>query len=196
MAPLPSLETAGSLDSAQRAVLLDIARSSIRHGFAHGSPIPVDPGGLPPELAEQRASFVTLHSLGQLRGCIGSVRPCRPLAEDIAGNAFSAAFEDWRFPPVTSQELRFLSIDVSILLPPEPIAFTSEADLLAQLQPGLDGLLIQGQWHQGLFLPAVWESLPDPADFLRQLKLKAGLGRQPATSLKAFRFRTESFGEG
>jgi len=196
MAPSPSLETAGTLDATRRAALLDIARASIRHGFACGNPLPVDPGGLLPELAEERAAFVTLHSLGHLRGCIGSVRPCRPLAEDIAGNAFSAAFEDWRFPPVTSPEFRFLQIDLSILLPPEPIAFLSEADLLAQLQPGLDGLLIQTRWHQGLFLPSVWEGLPDPAEFLHQLKLKAGLGRQPVTDLKAFRFRTESFGEG
>jgi len=177
-------------------MLLEIARASIRHGFAHARPLPVDPGGLSPELAAERASFVTLHSQGRLRGCIGSARAFRPLAEDIAANAFSSAFEDWRFPPVTSQELRFLSIDLSILTPPEPIAFTSEEDLAAQLEPGVDGLLIQTQWHRGLFLPSVWDSLPDPAEFLGQLKLKAGLRlRRPAIGLCAFRFRTECFGE-
>jgi hypothetical protein len=197
MAPSSSLERPGTLNPAQRAILLGIARASIRHGLAHDRPLPLDLAALPPELTAERAAFVTLHNQGHLRGCIGRTSACLPLAEDVAALAFAAAFRDPRFPPVTLGEFDDLAIELSLLSLPQPMSFGSEADLLAQLVPGVDGLIIQAPGHQGVFLPTVWASLPEPAEFLLRLKLKAGLAPKfPATEMNALRFHTESIREG
>jgi AmmeMemoRadiSam system protein A len=196
MAPSPSLEAQEVLGPEQRKLLLGIARASIRHGLAHGRPLPVDPDALPPELAAVRGAFVTLTRRGRLRGCVGRTRAFRPLGEDLADLAYGAAFQDSRFPPVTAGELADLEIHVSLLTVPEPVAFTCDADLMAQLVPGQDGLILESALHLGVFLPSVWESLPDPMDFLGRLKVKAGLPeRRPVEGLRAYRFRTESIGE-
>jgi len=196
MALSPSLEATGVLGPEQRSLLLGIARASIRHGLAHGRPLPVDPDALAPELAAVRGAFVTLTRQGRLRGCVGRTRPFRPLGEDLADLAFGAAFQDPRFPPVTAGELGDLEIHLSLLTVPEPLAFTSDADLMAQLVPGEDGLILESPRHQGVFLPSVWESLPEPMDFLGRLKAKAGLPeRRPVEGLRAYRFRTESIRE-
>lgn len=110
-----------------------------------------------------------------MRGCIGSPKAHRPLIKDLANNAFAAAFEDNRFPKLTAEERRELALSISLLSPPEPLSFTSEADLLDALRPGIDGLIIDSDGHRALFLPQVWESLPEPRRFLGQLKSKAGL---------------------
>jgi len=139
-----------------------------------------------------RATFVTLQKQGELRGCIGRLEAARPLAEDIAGNAYSAAFEDPRFQPLHESELDGLEIHLSLLTPSEPLAFTSEQDLLDQLRPGEDGLILAEGSRRGTFLPSVWEQLTTPRQFLEHLKLKAGL---PASywsnSIKAWRYRAE-----
>lgn len=191
-----SSEGHSSLSPSNQRLLLGIARASIRHGLAKGEPVPVDLENLAPELAVERATFVTLTLQGELRGCIGCLRAYRPLAEDIAANAFAAAFRDARFPPVTAGEMDSLELHLSLLTEPEPMAFESEADLLAQLVPGVDGLILEEGPRRGTFLPSVWESLPEPEAFLRHLKLKAGLGGRPwSTAIKAYRYRTESIRE-
>jgi hypothetical protein len=196
MALLPSLELPSLLGPEERQRLLGIARASIRHGLAHGHPLPVDTDALPPALAEVRTSFVTLTLQGQLRGCIGRIRASRPLALDVADHAYAAAFQDGRFAPVTAGELDRLHIELSLLTVPEPLASAGDTGLMAQLVPGRDGLIIAGLGRQGVFLPSVWAGLPDPMAFLRHLKLKAGLpGDFPAERLEAFRFHTESMGE-
>jgi len=181
-----------SLSGEQQAYLMNLALASIRHGLKHGRPITVDLASLPPELKTIRATFVTLQIQGQLRGCIGRLEAGRPLAQDIAGNAYSAAFQDPRFPPLRESELEGLEIHLSLLTPAEPMEFTSEQDLLDQLQPGVDGLILAEGSRRGTFLPSVWEQLPTPNEFLAHLKLKAGL---PASywsdSLKVSRYRTE-----
>jgi len=173
-------------------LLLDTASASIRHGLAHGRPLPLDLEQYPPELLDPRPVFVTLERRGAVRGCVGRLHSSHPLIRDVADNAFNAAFQDSRFPPLEEPELEGLCLDVSVLEPPRPLRFSTEEDLLARLVPGRDGLIIQAGWAMALFLPAVWESLPDPAQFLRHLKLKAGLppvGLPPG--LEAQRFRTE-----
>jgi len=173
-------------------LLLDVAEASIRHGLAYGSPLPLELEDYPPDLLEKHATFVTLDRNGEVRGCVGKLQQLRPLVQEVAANAFSAAFLDDRFEPLAPAELEGLAITVSLLTPPEPIAFRSEADLLDQLVPGRDGLIIKAGWARALFLPAVWESLPDPAQFLGQLKRKAGLPvRGLPRGLKAARFFTE-----
>jgi len=130
---------------------------------------------LPSELKEERATFVTLTIAGALRGCIGMLEACRPLVEDVVENARAAAFGDPRFEPLSKEEFDQLEIHISVLSPPEEMNFSSEADLLAQIRPGEDGLILQEGGRRGTFLPSVWEELPDKELFLMHLKMKAGL---------------------
>jgi len=162
-------------NESQRNFLLKTARESILHGIETGRPLPVHLDEYDPVLCEQGASFVTLQINDQLRGCIGSLEAYRPLIEDVAENAFAAAFKDPRFPPVNEQEYDQLHYHLSILDKPEPVEFSSEADLLAKIRPGIDGLILQDKGYRGTFLPSVWESLPEPVLFLSHLKQKAGL---------------------
>ena len=130
-----------------------------------------------------------------MRGCIGKARPCRPLAVDVAENAYAAAFEDGRFPPLAAANLDPLDIEVSVLGGFEPLTASDEADLLRQLRPGHDGLILEFGAARGLFLPGVWSVLPEPGDFVAQLKLKAGLERDfwsPRLTLQRFATATVS----
>ncbi len=121
------------------------------------------------------ASFVTLTQRGQLRGCIGSLEARRALYTDVQANAVAAALRDPRFPPLAAAELRITRVEVSLLSATEPLAFDNEADALAQLRPGVDGVLLEYGSLRSTFLPQVWDQLPEPKDFMSQLKRKAGL---------------------
>ena len=143
------------------------------------------------------ACFVTLKKLGNLRGCIGSIIAHRPLYEDIVQNAQNAAFKDPRFNPVTEDEVDFLSIDVSILSEPKQMSFVDEADLLRQIVPFKDGIIIKDGWHQAVYLPSVWEDLPDKQVFLKSLKVKAGMSPDHfSKNFEAYRFYTEYIEQG
>lgn len=157
------------------ATLVDIARRSIESGLSRGEPLTVDVTTVAEPLRHNGACFVTLTIDGDLRGCIGSPQAWRPLAQDVAENAWRTAFHDPRFPPLTAAEWPRVAVSLSVLTPPEPFPVADEADLIARLRPGVDGLILGDHGARGLFLPAVWESLPDPRDFVRQLKRKAGL---------------------
>jgi hypothetical protein len=121
------------------------------------------------------ATFVTLTQQGQLRGCIGSLEAHRALGHDVRENALAAAFRDPRFTPLATGEFEFTRVEVSLLTSPAPMSFADEADFMAQLRPGIDGIVFQYGRHRSTFLPQVWESLPDPNLFMQQLKRKAGL---------------------
>jgi len=156
-------------------ILLEIAAKSIDHGLEKDAPLKLSPEAFDPEITAAGASFVTLEIAGNLRGCIGSATAWRPLVEDVAENAFATAFRDNRFDPLNAVERKQLDLSLSILTPHQQMTFNSEDDLIAQLRPDEDGLVIaDGPW-KALFLPAVWESLSDPRDFLSHLKDKAGL---------------------
>lgn len=155
----------------QGPVLLDLARQAIAVRF--GLPKATTPGA--DWLRAPGATFVTLTQHGALRGCIGSLQAHRPLHEDVQANALAAAFRDPRFAPLQAEELDITRIEVSLLSPAQPIAFTSEADALTQLQPGEDGLIFEAGRYRSTFLPQVWEQLPTAELFLSQLKRKAGL---------------------
>jgi AmmeMemoRadiSam system protein A len=173
------------------AALLDIAEASIRHGLDHGAPFRVDLASHPATLAEHAATFVTLHIAGGLRGCIGSAHAWRALGADVAVNAFGAAFEDPRFDPVGRDEVDALDIDVSVLGPALPIPVESEAELIAALRPGRDGVILTEGARRGLFLPAVWASVVDAQDFIDHLKDKAGISKW-SRRVHAERFETRS----
>lgn len=157
--------------------LLRIARNAIGERFGHpAAPAPGTPEATNlAELAQPGASFVTLTQGGRLRGCIGSLEAHRPLAADVAANALAAAFDDSRFSPLVAEELARTRVEISLLTPAEPIAFTDEADAVARLRPGIDGVILTRGERRATFLPQVWESLPTPRHFFIQLKLKAGL---------------------
>jgi len=181
-------------NESQRHQLLQIAKASIKYGLEHGRPLPITPDDYDRDLQALRASFVTLKIDGQLRGCIGRLQAERPLVEDIAENAFSAAFRDPRFEPVTEQEYASLDYHISVLNDPVDLPVRSEAELIEKLAPGKDGLILEEGFHRGTFLPSVWESLPNPRDFVRHLKMKAGL---PASgwsdSYRVQRYHVEEF---
>lgn len=179
--------------AAERDRMLQAARTAITEGVA-GRRYRAAPTEFPSALRQPRASFVTLETLGELRGCIGSIEPRRPLIEDVIENAYAAAFHDPRFPPVTAAELDGLIVRLSVLSELVPLHFSSEDDLLAQLRPGIDGVVLTDGQRRGTFLPVVWQSLPDRREFWAQLKHKAGL---PASywspTLRVERYTTESF---
>ncbi|HYD64527.1 AmmeMemoRadiSam system protein B [Azospirillum sp.] len=191
-----SFEDAASarLAEGERAALKWVAKAGIERGLATGACPPVDATTFPVALQAWRAAFVTVNLDGNLRGCIGSLVPHQPLAVDVAHNAFKAAFSDPRFPPLTAEEAGRIDIHVSILSTPRLMAFKDEADLVARLRPGVDGLILESAGRRGLFLPSVWEKLPDPAQFVRHLKAKAGLPPDHwAADLRVWRYTTESF---
>lgn len=151
--------------------LLPIARASI--GTALGRSLVADEGA--PWLQESAACFVTLTQGGELRGCIGSLEARRSLLADVKANALAAAFHDPRFAPLTERELDYTQIEVSVLSAPQAFYVSDEADALMQLRPLVDGVVFEYGHHRSTFLPQVWEQLPKPAEFLAQLKRKAGL---------------------
>lgn len=153
------------------SVLLPLARAAIAREL--GRPQAADDTA--PWLRETGACFVTLTQQGGLRGCIGTLEAHRPLRDDVRANALAAAFRDPRFAPLSARELERTEVEVSLLSPMQPLQFGSEAEALAQLRPGADGLVFEYGGRRSTFLPQVWEQLPDAEDFMAQLKRKAGL---------------------
>lgn len=176
--------------------LVAVATTAIDHGLVRGAPPEVDVAAHSPPLRAERAAFVTLLDAdGALRGCVGSIEAERPLVADVSANAFAAAFQDPRFPPLVPAERPGLACKLSVLTPAEPIEFGDEAELLGRLEPGVDGVLVEAGACRATFLPAVWEQIPEPAAFWRTLKQKAGLDPDglPA-DLAVYRYRAESIG--
>lgn len=193
MVPMSSSDPV-AFDPAQRRQLLTLARQSIAHGLDQGGPLPVVPAEYP------RAQGAT----GGLRdptawgACAGASATWRP------SNPWCWTWRRTPSPPpsaipgfpLTRPELARLTIEISVLTPPQPLACTSEEALLRLLEPGRDGLILEDGAARGTFLPTVWESLPDPRDFLRHLKQKAGLPPDHwSERVRVERYRTESFSE-
>lgn len=182
------------LSENHRHSLKKLARASIEHGLNYGQPLQVDLATVADEFTEQRATFVTLEKQGKLRGCVGKLQAHRALAKDIAENSFAAAFSDSRFPSLSKSELDKISIHLSLLSPSEIIPCQSEAELIQQLRPNIDGLILDDGHYRATFLPSVWKSIPNPVDFIRHLKNKAGLPINDwSPKLLAYRYTTESF---
>ena len=167
--------------------LVGLARAGIASALGGGA-APRTSGA--PWLAEHRATFVTLTKDGDLRGCIGTLEAHRPLGVDVVENALAAAFRDPRFPQVSTRELDAIQVEVSLLSAPSAIEFEDHDDLVAQIVPGLDGLILGAEGRRGTFLPQVWESLPEPEQFLAHLKQKAGLSpTMPTRRCEVWRYR-------
>src|SRR5437660_846749 len=149
-----------------------------------------------PWLAQVGATFVTLARGGVLRGCIGSLQAQRPLGTDVAENAIAAAFRDPRFAAMTTAEWPDVRVEVSLLSAAKPLRFADEEDLLAQLRPGEDGVILEHEGRRATYLPQVWESISDKRQFLRELARKAGLPDDiRLTRCKLSRYRVTKWSE-
>jgi uncharacterized protein len=180
----------------QRRELLVLARESIAFALPRGAYQPFPDRLVDPALMHPGSSFVTLRIAETLRGCCGSIEATKPLAEDVWRAAWAAAFSDPRFPALTDREWEQVNLHISVLTPSESMWATSEGELLAQLRPHVDGLILELGAARATFLPAVWEQLPEPAQFVRQLKVKAGWAADFwSPQIRARRYRTECFGE-
>lgn len=173
-------------------LLLRLAREAIGDKLGFGGPL----SSSTPALHEHGATFVTLFHWGDLRGCIGTVSAWRPLGYDVRANAVAAAFQDPRFPPLTKGEFPGLAVEVSLLDAPQPMVAQDEAQALAQLRPGIDGVVLECGRHRATFLPQVWEQLPATREFLAALKRKAGLAeRYWGADVRLSRYQVRKFVE-
>jgi len=153
-------------------VLTGLARASITRSLSMSFNA-TNPNGA--WLDSPGAAFVTLTQDDRLRGCIGSLVAHRALRDDVIANARAAAFDDPRFMPLQADELAHTRIEVSVLSVPAPMSFSSRADALAKLRPGIDGVILSAARRRATFLPQVWDELPEPASFIAHLFRKAGL---------------------
>lgn len=184
------------MNDSQRRELLSLARQSIQEGIAQGrrTPCPEVPADRVPPVV--RSTFVTLRIGAELRGCCGSIDAHRRLAEDVWSNAWASAFADPRFPGLKAEEYPRLDVHISVLGELEPLDIADEASLLTMLRPDVDGLVLEMGAVRSTFLPAVWEQIKDPAQFVRELKLKAGWrGDFWSPRIRVWRYTAESFGE-
>lgn len=162
--PLPFPPDAGH-------VLLPLARAAIAAEFGAGGATREDQ----PWLRRQGACFITLTHNDKLRGCMGTLRAHRALADDVKANAVAAAFRDPRFAPLTAGELSAIALEISVLSMLQPMSFLDEPDALRQLRANVDGVVFEYGHHSSTFLPQVWEDFTEPSEFLAHLKYKAGL---------------------
>ncbi|PRP94472.1 hypothetical protein ENSA5_40910 [Enhygromyxa salina] len=174
------------------ALILAIARGAVDERFGATKML------IPPRawLDEHAATFVTIHRAEQLHGCIGSLEARRSLREDVRHNAVMAAFNDPRTRALRADELELMRVSVSVLGLRSPLEVANEADARQQLRPHVDGLVLTCKGKRGVFLPQVWESLPEPGAFLDSLKRKAGLRASFwSPDLKLERFSVRKFEE-
>lgn len=164
-------------DDAKKKVLLNLARESIAQALGGSAHIDVDKMiKQNPWLQEKGAAFVTLNTKeGALRGCIGSLVAHRKLYEDVIANAQSAALHDPRFVALSKGELDNIKVEVSLLTPAKPLAYSSIEDLKSKINVGQDGVVLKQGQYQATFLPQVWEQLPSFELFFKYLCKKAGL---------------------
>jgi len=176
------------------ALLPAIARAIITKQLGIAATLPKTADN--PWLNDPAATFVTLKQGGELRGCIGSLKARYSLMDDLQNNAIAAAFHDPRFSPLSEDELGQVQIEVSILSSPEKIEFVSEADLLSQLKPHVDGVIFNCGNYRSTFLPQVWGQLPSPELFMSHLKQKAGLAADFwSDEVLIYRYSVEKFTE-
>jgi MEMO1 family protein len=180
------------LNENDKELLFDVINKSIKQGLETGSAYEPDTENYAEHLKNNYAVFITLKLNGQLRGCIGTTEANMPLINAAAHYAYAAAFSDPRFNPLTADEYNQIDISLSILTPASSLSFKDEQDLLNQLRPNIDGLIISKNNARATFLPVVWESIKDKRQFLDELKRKAGINRTDSPD-KAWRYTAEYY---
>lgn len=186
-----------ALEVEDRRTLLMLARSAIDRGVAGRPQAPRDSTAFSEALREKGACFVTLTISGALRGCIGSLEATRALALDVEEHALDAAVNDYRFPPVTPEEVPRLHIELSVLSAPIPLDYCSRDDLLRKLRPGIDGVILESGQRRATFLPQVWDKVPSTVEFLGLLCEKLGVRADAwqRGGLRVSTYQVESFEE-
>ena len=185
-----------TLEHPQRTRLLALARQSIEQGLLEQRWVAMPQVGLPEILQQHRGSFVTLRIGKQLRGCCGNLIANRPIGEDVWRNAWASAFADPRFSPLEHEEWPDAHVHISVLSPLETVTVSDQAELVAMLRPGIDGLVLERGEERATFLPDVWEQVPEPVEFVLHLMKKAGWSTDSwSAEIKVQRYTTESFGE-
>lgn len=171
--------------------LIQIVHTSLRKAVEDHKKHSPSRQSYPEDVFDRGASFITLYKNGELRGCIGSILPTISIAQDIADNTYAAALEDKRFSPVRIEELSEITYTISLLSGFEEIRYHDEKDLLQKIIENIDGIVIRDGNRQGVFLPSVWEQLPDKEEFFKHLKIKAGMNPNYWNNrIKVYRFRT------
>lgn len=143
---------------------------------------------IPEKLKQWHACFVTIKKNGELRGCIGTIIPHNTLYNSIIENAIGAAVRDPRFPPVTKEELKDLTYEVTVLSEPKEITYKTTEDLLNQIKN--KGVIIKKSFFTAVYLPQVWEHFSSPEDFISSLCRKAGL---PSDEWKNLNLKVQVF---
>lgn len=164
------------IKKSDKIFLLKLARKTIQQKNKGGILSSEEINKMSPVLKENRGCFVTLTKKNHdLRGCIGYILPIASLYKAVIDNAYSAAFSDPRFPPVSANEIDDLHLEISVLTVPEKLDYNGKSDLLKKLEPLKDGVILKKGFYSATFLPQVWEQLPGKEDFLGHLCIKAGL---------------------
>ena len=182
----------------EKRILLKLARLSIELAASH-HPLPaLALSEYSAQLRQEGASFVTLTQYGDLRGCIGALEPYQPLVQDVCEHAAAAAMDDYRFTPVSPEEVTHLVIEISRLTTPQPLLYQQPVELLTCLKPDVDGVILSDGMRRATFLPQVWEKLPDPTAFLSHLCQKMGAPSNlwQRKILQVFTYQVEEFEEG
>jgi AmmeMemoRadiSam system protein A len=185
------------LSGEEKQLLLETARNAIRRELDKEEKIPLMMDEYSPKLRENGACFITIKKNGVLRGCVGSIEAVQPLIQDVRERAVAAAFQDYRFPPLTLPEFDEIRIEISRLTPPRKLNYQDPEDLINKLRPRIDGVILRYQTHRGTFLPQVWEQLPSPELFLKRLCLKMGLDQSVwrSAKLQVETYQVEKFQE-
>ncbi|HCP32699.1 TPA: AmmeMemoRadiSam system protein A [Candidatus Acetothermia bacterium] len=164
-----------SLFESEQVYLLQLARRHLEAVLSGGSPMVVDSSHVSKRLNQHAACFVSLFKGEQLRGCmIDDFQSHEPLVKNVRRNAVLAATGDERFSPVTIGELDAIRIEISVLDVPQVLKFEGPDDLLEKLHPGADGVVLTTEAALSTYLPHIWETYPDPAEFLSHLCEKQG----------------------
>ena len=174
-APTTPVEDDRAMLQRQGTAIFRAAAQSVGYSIKNGKPPKLDLSNFPAVLHENRATFITINKNGQLRGCIGTIQAHQPLIADVVENAYKAAMKDPRFPPIQEDETAQLELSISLLSRFTEMSFSDEADFLGQLRPRIDGLIVADRDKRSVFLPQVWESIPETTEFVARLKQKAGL---------------------
>lgn len=183
----------------EKTILLKVARDSIQNYLLKEPLEKIDLDQHPTRLTEKGASFVTLTTIPKknLRGCIGALEAYQPLILDVQEHAIAAAFDDYRFSPVTSSEFSKIQIEISRLTEPILLKYESAEELLVKLKPGIDGVILKDGFKRATFLPQVWEKIDSKESFLSQLCLKMGAKNDlwKFKKIQVFTYQVEEFHE-
>ena len=181
------------LTEKQGLFLLKLARETIE-SFVRKKKIK-KPSSYDSVFEKKQGVFCTLEENGELRGCIGLPYAVKPLIEAVMEAAMSST-QDPRFPPLAENELKKITIELSVLTEPEEIKERGR-DVLKVIEPHKDGLIMKYGYNSGLFLPQVWDELADKEEFLTHLCFKAGLPPDYwlRPDIRLYRFHVQAFKE-